>query len=270
MSRCCRLGREVHSMDCTCGAFSNAFAAELAYVEVDISNIVFDGDGSEGASLCAFAAADAGSRARFLGLAAFLFVAAGDVDAAVVLAFVAELYDAARACFDTCTAGNALVFVDHGESRFGVDGEGVELTGLSAIAQTKATESTSALASVETIGEGAILHAVVVGLGFGVGTSAVATDYSYLRLFLFWCAAEECSNLFCHFCSTSRTAQAVHVALLDESFRHGTAASLSAAATIGARKNLGNLVDEGVFDNFKLLCYKVQHHRKDGSCDAQD
>ena len=109
-----------------------------------------------------------------------------------------------------------------------------------------------------------------MGFRFGVGTAAVAAHHSHLRLFLFGSASQQGGDFFCHFGTAGGTAQAVHVTLFHKGFCHGSATGFAAAAAVGAGQHLCHLVNKGVFNNLKLLCYKVQHHREDGSCNAQD
>ena len=62
-----RFGREIDGMDGSCRTLGHTFAAELAFIEIYISQIVLDGNGSERADLLALAAADAGSGAGLAG-----------------------------------------------------------------------------------------------------------------------------------------------------------------------------------------------------------
>ena len=105
---------------------------------------------------------------------------AADVDAAVFLAFAAQLDDAARAGFGAGAAGGALVGVDHWHP-VGAHVDGVELAGGHAVAAAEASEGASALAGVDGILEGARAQAVVVGAALLAAVGGVAAHHGHHR-----------------------------------------------------------------------------------------
>lgn len=255
-------------MDGASGAVGDALAAHLAEVEVDVGEVVFDLDSAEGANFLALAAADAGGGAGLASDSAFLLVAAGDEDAVVLGAFVAELDDATRASLDAGAAGDALVGIDDGEAGGRVDAEGVELASLGAVAEAEAAEGAARLASVEAIGEGAVLEAVEMVLGGGVATGAVATDDGDLRSASLGDAAEEGSDFLSDLIATSGALETIHVSLFDKSFCHGTATSLTATAAVGAWEHITDFVDERILFDLELLSHKIEHNCENSAGDA--
>ena len=178
----CFLFREIHGVDGAGGALGHALAAGLALGEVDVGEVVGDGDGLEGAGFGALAAADTGGFAVFAGHGALLLVIAGHEHAAVVLALVADFEHAARACSGASLAAHAEVFVHLGQMGFRVDVDGIELAGIHAVAAAQACERAGALARIQRVGEGARDGGVVIDLCRGVLARAVAAHHTYLRL----------------------------------------------------------------------------------------
>lgn len=242
-----RKGREVDGMNGTSRTFSHAFAAETAEVKVDVSQVVFHLDGSEWACLFALAAADAGGGASLACHSTFFFVAAGDKNSTVLNAFLSKFDNAAGASLDAGTTGGAFLVVNNGETRLGVEAKGTELAGVNAVSETKAAEYASALASVDGIGEGAVSKAVIVVFSCGVGAGTVAANNGDHGVGHFGGAPKEGGHLFSDFFTTGGAFQAIHVALLYESFGHGATAGFTASPAVGAGKNLGNLIDQRIF-----------------------
>ena len=123
------LFREVDRMDGACRTFASALAAGLAFGVVNVSEIVCHRDGFKWTNLCAFAAADAGSRTVFACNSAFFFVVAGNIYAAVVLAFVSCFEYATRTSLHAGLAANALVFFHFRKVGLRIDMDGIELAG---------------------------------------------------------------------------------------------------------------------------------------------
>ena len=88
-----RFGREIDGMDGSCRTLGHTLAAELAFIEIYISQIVLDGNGSERADLLALAAADAGSGAGLAGHGSLVLAHAGHIYAAVLRSLVAQFDD---------------------------------------------------------------------------------------------------------------------------------------------------------------------------------
>lgn len=263
-----RQRREVDGVDGASGAFSDALAAHLAEVEVDVSEVVLDLDSAEGADLLALATADASCGAGLASDSALFLVAASNENAMILGAFVAELDDAAGASLDASATSDALVGVDDGETRFGVDVESVELASLGAVAEAEAAERAAAFASVEAVGEGAILKTIEMVLGGGVATGAVATDDGDLGSASLSGAAQESSDLLGDLVAASGTFKTIHVSLFHKSLGHSTATSLTAAAAVGAWENVTHLIDEGILFDLKLLCHKIEHNCENSASDA--
>ena len=161
-------------MDASAWADLDALAALLALCEVDVGEVSAHLDSLERAGLEAFLASDAAHLAVLHRDGALLHVVACYIHSAVVLAFGANLDDAARTSLGTGAAAHAFVFVDLRQTCLFVDVESIELAFLHAVAQTEAAVRTSVLACIECIGETADVGALVMHLRRCVFTSAVA------------------------------------------------------------------------------------------------
>ena len=121
-------------MDASAWAGLDALAALLAFREVDVGEVAAHLDSLEWAGLEALLAADAAHIAVLHRNCAFFHVVARHIHSAIVLAFGANLDDAARTSFGTSAAAHAFVFVNFRKTRLRVDVKGIELAFLHTVA----------------------------------------------------------------------------------------------------------------------------------------
>lgn len=271
---------EVGVVDSVGGTLKNAFAAGNALLIVDVGQVVGDGDGLHGTHLGAFATADTGVGTTLHGDGALLLVDAGDEDAAIHAAFVAQLNDAAWTRFGTGATGGALFLVDHRDA-IGAHMYGVKLACSHTVATAETPEGTSALAGVDSIFECAGAQAIIVGTtivadddrsgvsGNNPAVGGIAAHHSHLGFALFHGTAEQLSYLGGDSIAAWGTAKTFEVALSDAGFGESAAAGLSAAAAVGSGEHLGDLVNQRVFNHLELLCHVVEHNGKEGTDDAE-
>ena len=103
-------------MDGSRRTFCNAFLAELALVEVDVSHVVFNCDCTERTNLGTFATADAGCLAGLAGNSALVLVDTAYEDSHVPPALVAKLDNSLRTSLCTCSAGSTLLLINDRKS----------------------------------------------------------------------------------------------------------------------------------------------------------
>ena len=132
--------REVEFPDSLCGAYRYAFAAESAFVVVDVCQVVIDGNGLEWADLLAFAASYTSHVARFFGHTAFVFVDAAHKYSARFGTLLAQFDDVLGASFYASAASGASIFHHFGQQRIGVHVYGVESARIYAVAQSETAE----------------------------------------------------------------------------------------------------------------------------------
>ena len=261
-------GWEVDIMDGTCRTFSDTFTTGLADIEIDICQIVLDGDSTEGTGLGTFATTYASGRAGLAGVATFLFVAAGDKDTTVLWSFVPKFDYATGTGFHTGSAGNALFLIDNRKTSFFVNSESVKLASFCTVTKTKAAECAATLTRIETVGESAILKSVIFSFHRGIGAGTVASDDGDLRERLSRGATQEGGDLFGNLVATCGTFKSIHIALFDKSLSHSTATGLSTTATVGAGQHFVNFVDQRIFNHFEFLCHNIEHHSENSTCDT--
>lgn len=138
-------------MDGSGGTLGHTLTAELAFVEIDVGQIVLYCDGAEGAGLLALAAADAGGSAGLAGDTALVLIHAGDIDAAVLGSLVAQLDDALGTCLDAGSAGCAPVLVDLGDKSLWIDPDGTELAGLLTVPAAQTAVPARCVSAVEGV-----------------------------------------------------------------------------------------------------------------------
>ena len=85
---------------------------------------------------------------------------------------------------------------------------------------------------------------------------------------MFHGAAEQDGNFLGDRVAAGGAAQTFEVALSHTGFGKSTAASLSAATTVGTGEHFGNFVNQRVFHHLEFLGYKIEHHGKEGANNA--
>ena len=112
-------------MDGLLGTNGNALSAKAAFVEVDIGQIVANGDSAKRTLLFALAATDTCHLTSLHGYRTLVFVDTRHEHATALDALLAELDDAARTSLRTGTAGGTLILVNLGQTRLGIQLNGV-------------------------------------------------------------------------------------------------------------------------------------------------
>lgn len=143
--------RHVYFVDSPCGTHGDAFAAQAAFIEVNVGDVVGDCDSLERTFFGAFAAAYARGIASFARHTAFVFVDAAYEYAAIFGAFLAKFNNATWARLDTSAACYTFCVVYYGQTGFGLHVNGIEFAGRHAIAATQTAVATVGLTSVEVM-----------------------------------------------------------------------------------------------------------------------
>jgi len=261
---------EVHGMDGASRASLFALAARLALLGVDVGEVATHLNSLERAGLEALLAAYAAHVAVLDDQGALVGVGASHIDTAVVLATGTNLDDATGTGLGAHAAAHALVGVNDGQTRDGVDVQCIEIASAGAVAQAETAFRAATFASVQGIGESANLSTFVMHLGRRVLARAVAAHHRYHRR---RCIDSDV-KYFGHFLHVGagavKASQTVLVGhRLDASLSKVTAAGITAAAAVGTSQHSLNLVDERVLLHFELLCHKIKYHGQDSSHDTQ-
>lgn len=263
-------GGEVDSLDSACGTLGHTLATRLALVEIDIGHVVLDLNGLKRTNLGTFATANAGVVAGLAGLCTFFLVDATHIDTAVLTSLVAQFNHAARTSLGASATSRAFLLVDNGSVFFRIHRNGSKLTRLDTTTQTQTAKRATILARVETVRKSTVLQTVVVRDRLVAHMARTATDHRHLRLGCLGYTSQDGCHLLRHGITSSGTFQSVHVTLLGKCLSHGTTTGLAASATIGARKDIGNQINQGILVNFELLSHKIEQHSKKGSGKAQN
>lgn len=240
-------------MDGSCRALGHALAAELAFVEIDVGQIVLDGDSTEGAGLLALTAAYTCGGACLAGYSALILVHAGDIDPTVLRTFVPQFDDAFGTCLDTGTACRALVLVHLGNEGLGIDLDSSELAGFLTVPAAQTAVPAGSVTTVEGAHDTAGGGTVVLAGAYSVGTGAVAPYHSY-HWSLFLHGDSEMSGHLLHDGIASHRAElAVKGPGLDACLGESPAAGETAAAAVGSGHSGLNDIDEGILHHLELL-----------------
>ena len=133
------LWREIDLKDRVGRTHGGAFPAKLAFFVIDISQVVFHGDGIKGANFHTFATSDAGHFTRFFGDGTFVLVNTADKNTASFRALLAQFDDVFGTGIYTGAASNTIVFYDDWQAGFFVHVHRIEITSFYAISQSVAT-----------------------------------------------------------------------------------------------------------------------------------
>ena len=137
--------------------------AQTALLEVDIREIVLYSYRLELALLLALAATDTCCLAGLHCHRSLVLVHAAHIDAATLRTFLAKLDDVTWTCLDAGSTGNALLLINLGDARLGIDVDGIELAGGNTVATTQTAEAATSFASTAGMNGGTRLQTVVLG-----------------------------------------------------------------------------------------------------------
>lgn len=262
--------REVDGLDGTRRTLGHTFAARLAFVEIDIGHVVLDMDGLKRTCFLTLATADACIVASLACLCTLFLVDATHIDPAVLATFVAQFNHTARTGFGAGAASSALLLVHGGCMGLGVYRDGSKLASLHTTAQSQAAERTTILSRIKAVRKSTVLQTVIVGHRLFTDMAGATADDRHLRFGRLGDTAQDGCHLLRHGITTGGTFQTFHIALLGKSLGHGTATGLAAATAVGARKDIGNQINQGILLNFELLGHKIEQYSKKGSSKTQN
>ena len=103
-------------MDRVCRAYAHALPAKFTLAEVDVSQVVVQGNCLERTFFDAFSTTDAGNRTSFAGDVSLVFVHATHENPAIFGTLVSQFDNVSRASFDASTAGNTIFFGNNGQT----------------------------------------------------------------------------------------------------------------------------------------------------------
>ena len=253
-----------------CGAHGLALAAQLAFLEINIREVVGDGDGLVGADLKALAATDTCRLALLHGHSALLLVRAGDIDPHAARTFVAQLDNLTGASLDTRTATDAHILDDLGQTCLEIHLHGTVGTSLNTVAASEASVGAGALAGAERCEHRTRGGTLETGQRGAQVACAVTLDDGYLRFCLGGGQADNLTDLF-HYGTTRRGArQRVERCGVDTGHRKVAASAASASAAVRAGQQGLDLVNAGVFVDMELLGHDVEYSRADDADNPED
>ena len=122
------------------GTYVYTLAAEFALGEVDVREIVVDGDGFVGADLHALRAADTSGLAFLGGYATLFGIGASNPYTHAAGTLVAEFDDVTGASLYACAAAHTLFVVKFSQTGLGIDADGVVVTSHYAVATAETAE----------------------------------------------------------------------------------------------------------------------------------
>ena len=236
----------------------DALAAELALGEIDVCEIPVQDYGSVGAGLDADAAADARVAAGLAGRGSLVVVSALNHHAHAARTLVAEFDKMPRARLHACAACRTSGLVHNRKACDGIHAERAEAAGGNAVAAAKAAVGAQGVAAVKRSLYLAGFYAVVLVHHRAHLAGAVATQHSKLGSLFLDRVAEYGGHLFHHFVAAYGTEVPGEALVADGRGGEVVAARIAAAAAVGSRKSLFDLVDAGVLNHLELLRYEVQ------------
>lgn len=140
--------REVYLVDSVCRAYAYTLAAKFALAEIDVGQVVFQGDSLEWTFFDAFSTTDASDCTSLAGDIPLVLVHAAHENTAVFRTFVPQFDDVSRAGFHAGTAGNTFLVGNDGQT-VGIHVYGIECANVDAIAATKTSVGTIRFTPVE-------------------------------------------------------------------------------------------------------------------------
>ena len=108
--------REVYLVDSVCRAYAYTLAAKFALAEIDVGQVVFQGDSLEWTFFDAFSTTDASDCTSLAGDIPLVLVHAAHENTAVFRTFVPQFDDVSRAGFHAGTAGNTFLVGNDGQT----------------------------------------------------------------------------------------------------------------------------------------------------------
>lgn len=165
-------------MDSVSGANFYALAAHLTFVTIYVCYIVGHGNSFKRALFGTLATTYAGCCAGFACYGTFVFVYTAYIYATAFGAFLAQLYNVARAGFHAGTTCGTFIYIYNRQPGSDVECERTELTGCYAIAASETSESACGFAGVKAVDDGTTVGTFVDIYPWTIFARAVATYYS--------------------------------------------------------------------------------------------
>ena len=230
-----------------------------------MSYVTLHGNRSRLAGLHAFHTADASGLAGLHHHGALVLRDARHVDRPVLGPLLAELDDSLRTGLHAGAAGRALVGIDLGQPRFGVDPDGIEGADRHAVAVAQTAERTARLAHVERRSHGARRGAVEFVGSRTLGARSAAPHGSHLRL-LFGGRLTQIIRHGLHAgAAAHRAEERRNVVPLHQRVGHAAATGEAAAAAVRSGEHLLDLVDPRVLLDPEFPGYEVEHHGRENA-----
>ena len=159
-----------------------ALTTQATLIEVDIAEIVLDGDSLELTFFLALTTTDTSNGTSFLGDSALLLIDTRHIDAAVLHSLLAKFDNVARTCLDTCTTSNALVVVNLRQASLLIHMDSVKLTCGNTVATTQTAKATCRLACSGRVHSIAGAQTAILSDARTILTRAVTSHNSHLGL----------------------------------------------------------------------------------------
>lgn len=251
----------------SCGAYSDAFAAGLARIRVDVGKVVGDGYGSEGTLARALSASDTCGLTDTARHGSAFAVGACHPHSAVTASDGSQFEQMTRTFGCTCAAGRAFVGIHDRKHGLGIDADGSETADGHTVAASQTSVGAAACADCDGIHHGARAGSVV-SVQFRPGRAcAVALQHGDAALDT---GHGLDSEDFSDFSNSGRrgygAVDSVERALPD-TLRGEVAAALEpATAAVRSRQERRYGVDAWIFIDMESPCRGIKHQ---GTCKPQ-
>ena len=113
-----------------------ALTTQTAFREVDVSQVVLDGNGTEGTFLLTLTTTDTADGTCLHRCRTLVLIDTADKHSPTLRPLLTEFDDTTRTSLHTSTAGSAFFLVDLRDTRLRIDLDGIKLAGSLAVATT--------------------------------------------------------------------------------------------------------------------------------------
>ena len=164
-----------------------------------------------------------------------------------------------RALLHACSAGRTFLLVHDRQSRFRVHMQRIEIADGHAVALAEAAERTSRFTGIERRLHGTRRRTVIDTVPRPVGLRTVAAQYGHHRFPFRRRLPEEIGDTLHGLRTAHRAEQSGHIVHTDRSRGESTATGITAAAAVGPRQHLFDIVDTRVLIHLELLRHEIQY-----------
>ena len=187
--------------------YGDALTTQTALLEVDIGEIVLNGDGTEVTLLLTLATSDTANLTSLHGYRTLVLVDARDKDSPTLRTLLTKLDDATRTSLHTGTTRGTLVFVYLRNTCLRINLDGIKLTGCLTVATTQTSEATGCLACTTGMHGSTGTETRILSNARTMLTCAITSHYSHHRLSVGYRHTKQIGHLSHGLSTTYRTHQ---------------------------------------------------------------